>query len=399
MHVRVNIPAWTWRELARGVAALAPGRRGYVDRLRTAIEPTVPGWTAVPVSSARYGLALAARHLGLQGKRVAVPAYVCPAVLTGLRAADVEPVAVDCEPGSIRFDPELLEKACATGAIAGVLASNTYGLDQDFALLSRLGLPVMEDAAYQAGCSPAGGGPPCGTRGDAGVWSFNFKALTGVGGGILLLRVARGGAPEAGRGVSRAMQEMRTFANYAVRSLTRHHLPKFLGGATAPVLGEGRAARPGLLALQERPMSELQAAVALTQWESRQRLAAMQRRHSARVAEAVARCEAFVPLAAPEGTTLVHVFPLLVRVPPTEAPRAVWEVRRLLHARGVQTDCPYPVLQGSPEELPNTHNLATRLVLVPCNASLGDQQIGRIVAALEDASRAVLALCPAAATV
>src|SRR5207249_2205132 len=149
--------------------------------------PFVPGWSVFPLSSARYGLSLAVQHLGLSGKRVAVPGYVCPAVLTGLRHAGADPVAIDCRPCSFRFDPVCLNKACQARAVDAILAANTYGLDQDFTFLRSLQLPILEDAAYQAGRLDRVDGMPCGTRGHVGVWSFNFKVLTGIGGGILLI--------------------------------------------------------------------------------------------------------------------------------------------------------------------------------------------------------------------
>jgi dTDP-4-amino-4,6-dideoxygalactose transaminase len=60
------------------------------------------------------------------------------------------------------------------------------------------------------------------------------------------------------------------------------------------------------------------------------------------------------------------------------------ELRRTLHALGFQTERPYPAL-GSREAFPNAHDLAARLVLLPCHASLTPALLGRLARALERA--------------
>ncbi len=390
MHIRINIPSWGWREVARGVVAIASGGRShhFRKRLRLELQREAPGRIPRLVSSARYAVSLAARLCALEGQRVAVPGYVCPAVLTGLRAARVEPVAIDCLPASIRFDPEALACAIADEGIAGVLAANTYGFDQDFPLLAELGVPVIEDAAYQSGCTEAGSSRPCGTRGDVGVWSFNFKALTSVGGGVLFVP-GETSIDRCGSAPSSIRETMRFF-NYAARSIGRHHIPTSFPGAEAPRPGADRVARSVLSDIREAPMSELQAAVALAQWESRDRLAMIQMRNSSYLADAIARCDALTTLSCHDGQTRVHLFPVLVgsRDAPT-ARGSVQRARAHLHSRGIQTEAPYPMVWKSTMHLPNSHDLTTRMFLVPCNASLRKGEMRRISAALEEASQII----------
>jgi hypothetical protein len=149
MRIRINIPAWGASEITAGVQSLVTSARHARESaiLSRAMVETVPGWTPTPVSSGRFAVALAMRALRLEGARVAVPAYLCPAVLAGVRAVGAEAIPVDCLPRSICFDLDALSRV----RVAGVLATNTYGVDQDFAGLAQLGLPVLEDAAYQAG--------------------------------------------------------------------------------------------------------------------------------------------------------------------------------------------------------------------------------------------------------
>ncbi|MEW6212795.1 MAG: hypothetical protein AB1631_31000, partial [Acidobacteriota bacterium] len=84
----------------------------------------------------------------------------------------------------------------------------------------------------------------------------------------------------------------------------------------------------------------------------------------------------------------------LVRGGAKEAPGAVFSVRQFLHRCGIQTETPYPML-GSREELPNAYDLASRLILVPCNASLDERQTRFIAASLEEASRQLEIASPA----
>jgi dTDP-4-amino-4,6-dideoxygalactose transaminase len=389
VHIRINIPSWNWNEIARGTMAIASGGRSdFRRRLLLELQREAPGRTPRLVSSARYAISLAARKLGLEGRRVAVPGYVCPAVLTGLRAARVEPVAIDCLPDSIRFDSDALARAIAKEGIAGILAANTYGFDQDFSMLSELGVPVIEDAAYQSGRTEAGSSRLCGMRGDAGVWSFNFKALTSVGGGVLFVRDET--SMTNGEVASSSIRDAMLFFNYAARSIGRHHIPTAFPGAEAPRPDADMTVRSVLLDLRDAPMSELQAAVALVQWESRDRLAAIQVRNSTLLADVIARCESLSTLSGHE--TAVHLFPVLVRVGlggESAAALAVQRARAHLHSQGIQTETPYPMVWKSPINLPNSRDLAARMFLVPCNASLGDVEMKKIAVALAEASEIV----------
>lgn len=394
MPIRLNIPAWGLAELVAGTRALLPlpVRPLYVERLRAALEHAVPGRRPLPVRSARFGIALAVRALGLARRRIAVPGYVCPAVLTGLRTAPAEAVPIDCLPGSTRFDPAALADAAAAGRIDAVLAPNTYGADQDFealGALAALGLPVIEDAAYQAGREDAAG-QACGGRGAAGVWSFNFKALTAAGGGVLWLPADQLARAEQELTPARSATESRAlFLDYALRGVLRHRIPGFLPGFAPPHPAGTAAAEPraALQAGREGIMSELQAALAYAQWRQRDGLAAAQRARARQLAGALARCAALtlLPGLAPDGA--IHLLPVLVRTAPDAAPAAVLRARRILHAAGVQTEEAYPILFDAP--LPNARALAARLFLVPAGPALGARQLARIASALEEAGKAI----------
>jgi dTDP-4-amino-4,6-dideoxygalactose transaminase len=129
--------------------------------------------------------------------------------------------------------------------------------------------------------------------------------------------------------------------------------------------------------------------VALAQWESRDRLAQIQTRNSAHLADTLARCDALNTLVDHNGQTAVHLFPLMVRVGSGDAAAAVLRARTHLHSRGIQTETPYPMLWDSTAQLPNARDLVTRMFLVPCNASLNMNVMKRISAGLEEASKII----------
>ena len=337
------------------------------------------------MASGRYGLALAARLLGLAGRRVAVPGYVCPAVLTGLHAASVKVVPIDCAPGSIRFDAAALSAAVVDGRIDGVLAANSYGIDQDFGLLARLDLPVIEDAAYQAGRGPGAGAGCCGTRGHAGVWSFNFKALSALGGGVVLAR-SHADVPLA-RGVRWTVRDALLFASYVSRSVGRHRIPRFFSDLPAPSAPD--TLRDAWTTLRPGSMSQPQAAVALAQWRRRDTLARRQAANAAAILGAIERSAVFAPLDGSGASTASHFVPVVLTAGSGGQAAASVSVRRLFHEVGVQVEPAYPVVLGSPNQLPNAWTLAGRLLLLPCNATLGRRQIERIVSAVDAVSRRV----------
>ncbi len=393
MHIRINIPDWQRAEIFAGLKTLASWGQGnrYCRALTLELKDELADWPPVLVSSARYALALALTVSQLAGKRVAVPGYVCPAVLTGLRAASAIIVPIDCESDSVRFNLESLRAAIANSEVDAIVAPNTYGLDQNYTELQRLGVPVIEDAAYQAGRRECRTAQMCGTRGDVGVWSFNFKSLTSVGGGVLLVK--REDLAEQARSAATAksasfMKQTARFANYAARSLGRERIPKFLPGATAPTIGLEREARWVLTTLKATMMSELQAAVALQQWRRRDEIFARQQANSDFLFQTMASSTAFAPLSQSEEG-LPHLFPIVVNVEEANAQAAVYRARNLLHQFGVQTETAYPMLNGFPDELPQARSLAARLILIPCHSSLRESQMALIQAALINAAQAI----------
>ena len=83
---------------------------------------------------------------------------------------------------------------------------------------------------------------------------------------------------------------------------------------------------------------------------------------------------------------LVHLCPVLICVDNRNVQLAVRRFREVLYSYSVQTELPYPIVLGTPEQIPNAYELAKRMVLIPCNASLTEEKINLIGHAVFSAS-------------
>jgi dTDP-4-amino-4,6-dideoxygalactose transaminase len=291
---------------------------------------------------------------------------------------------VDTEPGSIRFSLESLTAKVRQDLVDAILAPNTYGLDQDMPALEGFGLPLIEDAAYQAGRYDATTGRPCGMRGDFGVWSFTFKSLCSTGGGVLFRRSE---SPESGLAVDRTTsRDARTLFNYAVRTIAGPYLPRTIPGAEPPDKPKPRSWRGAVV----RGITEVQAAIALAQWSRRGDIHLRQSRNLQVLLDCIEKSGEVRPLVQPGCDPPVHFLPLLMPQTNDEPGALVGRFRQAMYRSSVQTDVGYP-LAVEPDRAPNASSLASRLVLVPCSASHSEHQIRAIAVAVERASEAVAA--------
>ncbi len=392
MFVRVNVPDWGPREIGGGIAAAMGGGHGARRALRRRVLGDVGDRHVEFLASARAGIVRAVQVLGLHGTRIAVPAYVCPAVLTALLAEAVVVVAVDCDQSTLDFDAAALGAAARAGEVQAVLAPSAYGRGCDHGAIEGCGLPWIEDAAYHGGQPIRLGAPTPGLRGSAGVWSFNFKTLAAVGGGVAFLPRPCPPTGSIDGAVPRARSHERSaFANYALRAMGRQRIPRSLPGAGVPrLIDEHPPIRASLARLPLGPMSDLQASVALAQWDRREELAARSRRNSSLLAEVVRRSSvltAVVPERSEGSTAYPHLYPMLLAGQVSEPELRVHALRTWLHRDGVQTEDPYPLAAGPRSAFPNADRLRRRLLLVPCHPSLSAAVMERVAASLECASR------------
>lgn len=166
---------------------------GYLVQGRhvAALEAGIAAWTGtghvVVVSSGTAALHLALLGLGLgPGSRIAVPAYSFNATANVVEMIGATPVFVDIEPRTFAMDPDALETAHGRARLDAVMPVHPFGHLADMPGLAAAapGVPVVEDAAAALGARR--GGAAAGSFGAAGCFSFHPRKVltTGEGGAI-----------------------------------------------------------------------------------------------------------------------------------------------------------------------------------------------------------------------
>lgn len=136
---------------------------------------------AVPSGTAALHLALLALRVG-PGDEVIIPTHVCTALLNAVRYTGAQEVLVDVgEDGNI--DPGCVKRAM-TRRTKAVIAAHMWGAPADMKALVKLGVPVIEDCAQAIGASIEG--KQVGTFGVLSVFSFYAtKMITSGEGGLI----------------------------------------------------------------------------------------------------------------------------------------------------------------------------------------------------------------------
>jgi perosamine synthetase len=145
---------------------------------------------AAAVSSGTAALHLALVSLGVgHGDRVALPSYVCAALLHSLGLVGAEPILVDIDPVTFNLDPDDLRKRLRSRTKA-VIVPHMFGLPVRFREIEACGVPIIEDCALALGAKY--GRKPVGSLGILSVVSFYATKMlaTGEGGMVLCDRAA-----------------------------------------------------------------------------------------------------------------------------------------------------------------------------------------------------------------
>lgn len=173
------------------VAPLGP----HVDAFEREFAQVVGAAHAVALSSGTAALHLALRLAGVeQGDEVFCSTLTFVATANPILYQNATPVFIDCERASWNLDPNILSEALRSRHKAGkkpkaLVLAHLYGqsanLDPIVALCEQYGVLLIEDAAEALGATYQK--KPLGTRGFAGVYSFNGnKIITTSGGGMLV---------------------------------------------------------------------------------------------------------------------------------------------------------------------------------------------------------------------
>ncbi len=134
---------------------------------------------AVSSGSAALHLALLALDIG-PGDYVAMPTFVCSALLHAAQHVQANPLLIDIDPLTLSIDPDTPTLTSATA----VIAPHMFGRSVDLDRILSLNMPLIEDCAMAIGARYKG--TPLGSHGDIGVFSFYAtKVLCAGEGGAL----------------------------------------------------------------------------------------------------------------------------------------------------------------------------------------------------------------------
>jgi len=171
------------------IAPLGP----QVDAFEREFAQCVGAAHAVALSSGTAALHLALRLLGVSaGDEVLCSTLTFVASANPIVYEGGTPVFLDCERESWNLDPNILADALRArpgkkpkALVLAHLYGQSANLDPILDLCAQHGVTLIEDAAEALGATYQG--KPVGTRGFAGVFSFNGnKIITTSGGGMLV---------------------------------------------------------------------------------------------------------------------------------------------------------------------------------------------------------------------
>jgi len=153
-----------------------------VRRFEAALAASLGAAGAVAVSSGTAALHLALLSLNVgEGDEVAIPSFVCAALLQAVRHVRATPVLIDIRPETYNMDVRDLARRLSSRTKA-VIVPHMFGLPADVPEIAALGVPVIEDCAQSLGSRLSGS--PTGSFGVLSVFSFYATKVicTGEGG-------------------------------------------------------------------------------------------------------------------------------------------------------------------------------------------------------------------------
>ncbi|MEM7243844.1 MAG: DegT/DnrJ/EryC1/StrS family aminotransferase [Acidobacteriota bacterium] len=325
------------------------------------------GRTVVALSSCTAALQLSMVLAGIgEGDEVVTSPLSFVAAVNVLVQAGATPVLADVEPDTLNLSVESVASRI-TPRTRAVLPVHHGGLPCDLPALSALAaeheLVVIEDAAHALGAS-SGGRP-------VGAWSpftaFSFHALknaTSAEGGALVLEDA-------------SLEER-------ARRLSLHGLSRAAWRRKSGMQWRYEVEEPGFKA----NLSDLQAALGLSQLRKLDAWNDRRRELSTRYREGLAEHPWLRPLALRDGrVSSAHLF--VVRLS-DDAPCTRDELAESLHEQGIGTSVHFqPVHRFTAHrerfagvELPSCESAADRILSLPLHPGMRDADVERVVAAL-----------------
>jgi perosamine synthetase len=322
---------------------LAAGSR--VEAFEQGVARCIGVAGGVAVSSGTAALELALRALGVSATdEVLMPSYVCAAPWLAAMRVGAKIRLVDIDPVSYAIDPLEAAKLVSRRTRA-IIVPHLFGLSADLTALQALGVPLIEDCAQTLGATEAG--RLVGSVGAATTCSFYATKLLCAGeGGMVLSNDAA------------LLDRVRMLREYDER----------------PTLQS---------AAFNYKMTELQAAIGLTQLARLPSFIGRRRAIAARYDAALRRCGVDVP-EPPKGRTHVY-YRYVLRL---DSPRITPPLEVILAAldrRGIS--CRRPVFRAlhtylELNQFPQSDHAMATALSVPLYPSLTDDEAARVIQAV-----------------
>jgi len=336
--LREEIDAAISRVLSGGRYILGPA----VDAFEEDFARYCRTANGIALASGTDALMIGLQAVGVEsGDEVLVPAVSAPATAMAVALVGAKPVFVDISLETFNIDPALVTER-KTSRVKAVVPVHLYGMPAPLKEISRLGVPILEDAA-QAHGSDANWGR-CGSFGLAAAFSFYpTKNLGTYGDGGMLVTSDAAVAEKA-----------RLLRNYGQRE---NYFCEIVGHNSR--LDELHAA---ILRVALRNLND---------WIRRRREIAAVYREELKNLPTTMQAET--------GTSNYHIF--AITVPERD------EVRAHLAEAGIPTLIHYPsplhrqkaFAEFNPARCPNADLLCSRVLSLPMHAFLTDGEVARVI--------------------
>lgn len=294
----------------------------------------LPPGVAAASGTASLQMALHAMNVGPEDE-VIVPTYVCRSVLNAVRSVGARPVLCDVNDdwnmSAEEAEPHLGSRTAA------IIAVHIFGIPADVSGLVGLGIPVIEDCCHAFGATLHG--RKVGTQGSVAFFSFHAgKCLTTGEGGMLL-------------------------------------------SADGDIIERAREIRDGLSTSGPAiaaPLTDLQAALGLSQLSRYPNFRETRRRIADRYFHCLKDCDVRLPYSVRENCMFFR-FPLRT-AQDFATLRAEYAAHGIHVRKGV--DCLLHRLIGLPaEQFPVAESLFEETVCLPIYPALSEREVDRVVEA------------------
>jgi len=366
----------TWFDSAEGesvrraLAGRVAGNGPFGQRVEERLSALLAGQRVLLTTSCTHALELALMALGIgPGGEVICPSFTFVSTANAILRVGARPVFADIDEATLGLDPADVA-ARVTPRTAALLPVHYGGIAPDMDGILRLarskGLRVVEDAAQ--GLAASYRGAPLGTLGDAGCFSFHETKNVTCGEGGALAVADPGIAARA-----EIIREKGTNRSAFLRGEVDNYT--WVDEGSSFVISDVLAA---ILDAQLDKLPQIQ--------ERRREVA---RRYRERLSGWAARKGVKMRAELPDRETNDHLFALIL---PDGHRRAAFLA--FLKARGVMATFHYVPLHSSPfwqryagevPSLPVTERIAAALVRLPLHPRLTEEDLNRVVSAVEEA--------------